>query len=71
MHYEAYVHVCAILWKIEFEELRGLTNKTTIQDSGVGLNPMELNDLYDHMWNLGTLLQSDNSFAVLENTYRP
>jgi hypothetical protein len=24
---------------------------------GVGLNPMELNDLYDHLWNLGTLLQ--------------
>ena len=34
MHYEAYVHVCAILWKIAFEELRGLTNKKSIQDSG-------------------------------------
>jgi hypothetical protein len=64
MHYEAYVHVCAILWKIAFEELRGLTNKKTIHDSGVGLNPMKLNDLYDHMWNLGTLLQSDDSFTV-------
>ncbi len=71
MHYEAYVHVCAILWKIAFEELRGLTNKKTIQDSGVGLNPMELNDLYDHMWNLGTVLQSDESLAVLEDNFRP
>ena len=34
MHYEAYVHVCAILWKVAFEELRGLTNKKSIQDSG-------------------------------------
>ena len=71
MHYEAYVHVCAIMWKIAFEELRGLTNKKTIQDSGVGLNPMELNDLYDHMWNLGALLQSDECFTILEDTYRP
>jgi hypothetical protein len=30
MHYEAYVHVCAILWKIAFEELRGLTRKQSL-----------------------------------------
>jgi hypothetical protein len=71
LHYEAYVHVCAVLWKIAFEELRGLTNKKTIQDAGVGLNPLELNDLYDHLWNLGTLLQSDDRLTVLETTYRP
>jgi hypothetical protein len=93
MHYEAYVHACAILWKVAFEELRGLTNKKCIQDSGesmsrtlnprphfifvsllyagVGLNPMELNDLYDHLWNLGSMLQSDDAFSVLENEYRP
>ena len=83
MHFEAYVHVNAIMWKVPptphpyppltlkhrtitdtlpwpqvgFEELRGLTNKTDLQQKGVGLNPMELNDLYDHLWNLGTLLQ--------------
>ncbi len=71
MNYEAYVHVCAILWKVAFEELRGLTNKKSIQDSGVGLNPMELNDLYDHMWNMGTLLQSQDCLSVLEVDYRP
>ncbi len=32
---------------------------------------MELNDQYDHMWNLGALLQSDKSFTILEETYRP
>ena len=71
MNYEAYVHVCAILWKVAFEELRGLTNKKSIQDSGVGLNPMELNDLYDHMWNMGSLLQSEDCLSVLEIDYRP
>ncbi len=95
MHYEAYVHVCAILWKVAFEELRGLTNKKSIQDSGtfvcidynplkptvtlqlsfsyagVRLNPMELNDLYDHLWNMGTILQSEDACCVLENDYRP
>ena len=93
MHYEGYVHVCAILWKVAFEELRGLTNKKSVQDSGrylylhwhptiqtltpslpspgVGLNPMELNDLYDHLWNLGSMLQGDDSLSVLENDYRP
>jgi hypothetical protein len=78
MHFEAYVHANAIMWKVShpdphprtnpdtypypqvaFEELRGLTNKTDLQEKGVGLNPMELNDLYDHLWNLGTLLQGD------------
>ena len=51
MHYEAYVHCCAILWKTVFQELRGLTNTTSI------LNPMELNDLYDHLWNVGVVLE--------------
>jgi hypothetical protein len=37
----------------------------------VGLNPLELNDLYDHLWNLGTLLQSDDSLTVLDTSYRP
>jgi hypothetical protein len=81
MHFEAYLHVNAIMWKVSpptlpnphrrtitdtlpcpqiaFEELRGLTNKTDLQQKGVGLNPMELNDLYDHLWSLGTLLQGE------------
>ena len=32
---------------------------------------MELNDLYDHLWNTGTLLQSEDACSVLENDYRP
>ncbi len=65
MHYEAYVHSCAILWKTVFQELRGLTNTTAI------LNPMELNDLYDHLWNVGVELQSDDCLNILHEDFRP
>jgi hypothetical protein len=65
MHYEAYVHCCAIMWKIVFQELRGLTNTTSI------LNPMELNDLYDHLWNVGVLLQSEECLSMLDEGFRP
>jgi hypothetical protein len=26
LHFEAYCHVCALLWQVIFKELRGLTN---------------------------------------------
>ena len=65
MHYEAYVHTCAILWKSVFQELRGLTNTNAI------LNPMELKDLYDHLWNVGVLLQGETCLTILEIELRP
>ena len=71
LHFEAYVHTNAIMWKVAFEELRGLTNKKDLQVVGVGLNPLELNDLYDHLWNLGTLLQGEDAFSILDTGYRP
>jgi hypothetical protein len=71
LHYEAYVHSNAIMWKVAFEELRALTNKKDLQAVGVGLNPMELNDLYDHLWNMGTLLQGEDALSILYDTYRP
>ena len=64
-HYEAYVHCCAIMWKCVFQELRGLTNTNSI------LNPMELNDLYDHLWNVGVLLQSEESLSIVADEFRP
>jgi predicted component of type VI protein secretion system len=31
LHFEAYVHVCTIMWRVVFKELRGLTNsKVTV-----------------------------------------
>ena len=65
MHFEAYVHTCAILWISVFQELRGLTNTTAM------LNPMELNDLYDHLWNVGVLLEDDNNLTILDDEFRP
>jgi hypothetical protein len=32
---------------------------------------MELGDIYDHVWNLGLLLQSDRCLEVLTSEYRP
>ncbi len=65
MHYEAYVHCCALMWKSIFQELRGLTNTKNM------LNPMELNDLYDHLWNVGVLLQSNDPESIVDDDFRP
>ncbi len=48
-----------------------MTNKKDLQAVGVGLNPMELNDLYDHLWNMGTLLQGEEALSILNAGYRP
>ena len=32
---------------------------------------MELSDVYEHVWNLGLTLQSQESLEVLELSYRP
>ena len=31
---------------------------------------MELNDIYEHVWNLGAKLQSNESLAILNPEYR-
>jgi hypothetical protein len=28
IHFEGYIHVCTIMWRVVFKELRGLTNST-------------------------------------------
>jgi hypothetical protein len=37
----------------------------------VNLNPLELNDLYDHLHAVGNLLISDNALNILADDYRP
>jgi hypothetical protein len=32
---------------------------------------MELNDLYDHLWNMGSILKTDEALTVLDDDYRP
>ncbi len=36
----------AMMWIVTFAELRALKNRKAVRESGFGLNPMELNDLY-------------------------
>ena len=66
IQYECYIHVNATMWRVVYRELRALTN-----DSTLNLNPMEINELYDHVWNVGVLLQSDDALSILELDYRP
>jgi len=35
------------------------------------LNPMEINDVYEEVWNVGVLLQSEDSLSCLDLDYRP
>jgi hypothetical protein len=54
-----------------FHELRALTNTTKISDAGLGVNPMEINDLMDHLWNVAVVLKGEGALEVLDDEYRP
>ena len=66
IHFDAYIHVCATMWVVAFEELRALTNSTK-----VALNPLELHRIYDKLWELGTKLQSESSLDIYSDDYWP
>jgi hypothetical protein len=66
VQFEAYLHVNAIMWRQVFRELKALTNDKTI-----ALNPLELNDLYEELWNVGSLLQTDSCLDIFDDNYRP
>ncbi len=42
-----------------------------MHETGFGLNPMELNDLYEYLWNMGVKMQSENAMGFFEAAYRP
>jgi hypothetical protein len=46
IRFEAYVHINALMWIVAFAELRALTNRKKVQESGLALNPMELNNTF-------------------------
>ena len=69
--FEAYVHVNAMLWKVVFHEMRALTNTTKLSSTGLNVNPLEINDLMDYLWNVGVLLQTDEALTILSIAYRP
>ncbi len=64
--FECYIHANAIMWRVVYRELRALTN-----DASMNLNPMEINDVYEEVWNVGVLLQSEDSLSCLDLDYRP
>jgi len=66
MQFECYVHVNAIVWRLIYRELRAVTNENTLD-----LNPLELNDLYDYLWDVGELLQGDESLDIMQEGWRP
>ena len=55
-----------MLWRVVFKELRGLTNS-----KGIEINPIELNSLYEDLYDLGIMLQTDNCMRVFETGFRP
>jgi hypothetical protein len=64
--FECFIHANAIMWRVVYRELRALTN-----DASMTLNPMEINDVYEEVWNVGVLLQSEDSLSCLDLDYRP
>jgi hypothetical protein len=50
LHFEAYCHICALMWRIIFLELRGLTNSTELE-----IDSLTLNEIYEHLYDLGKL----------------
>ena len=66
LHFEAYCHVCAMLWRVIFKELRGLTNS-----KGIEINPITLNRIYEDLYDVGCLLQTNQALVLLERNFRP
>jgi hypothetical protein len=67
IQFECYVHVNAVMWRVVYRELLALTNNGVM-----GLNPMELNYIYEDLWNVGTLLQNETDvLSIMEDDFRP
>ncbi len=66
VHFEAYCHVCALVWRVIFMELRGLTNS-----KGLEIDPMTLNSLYEDLYDVGLVMQIDKALVLLEPNFRP
>ena len=66
MHFECYIHVNAIMWRLVYRELRAVTN-----DRKLNINPLLLNDLYDNLWDVAEQLQQETSLDILEPGWRP
>ncbi len=61
LHFEAYCHVCALLWRVIFMELRGLTNS-----KGLEIDPLTLNRVYEDLYDVGLLMQTPAMLGALQ-----
>jgi hypothetical protein len=52
--------------RVVYRELRAVTN-----DSTLALNPMEVNTIYDNLWDVAILLKSEDCLTVLDDGFRP
>ena len=52
------------MWRVVYRELRAVTNDATL-----ALNPMDINDIYDHVWDVATLLMSDDCLTIFDEGY--
>jgi hypothetical protein len=60
------VHVCALMWRVIFKELRGLTNS-----KGLEIGPLTLNIIYEHLYDVANVLQTENCMVVFDPQFRP
>jgi hypothetical protein len=65
LHFEAYCHVCALLWRVIFMELRGLTNS-----KGLEIDPLTLNVLVEDLYDVGLLMQTPKALVLFEPSFR-
>ena len=66
LHFEAYCHVCALLWRVIFMELRGLTNS-----KGLEIDPLTLNRVYEDLYDVSLLMQTPQCLALFKPNFRP
>jgi hypothetical protein len=67
LYFEAYCHVCALMWRVIFKELRGLTNSK----KGLEIDPLALNGIYEQLYDVGNLLQTNACLSVFDPSFRP
>ena len=64
LYFEAYCHVCALMWRVIFKELRGLTNS-----KGLEIDPLTLNGIYEQLYDVGNLLQTNAACLCLTRPF--
>jgi hypothetical protein len=52
------------MWRVVYRELRAVMNDTTL-----ALNPMDINDICDLVWNVGTLLTSEDCLTIFDEGF--